>query len=160
MAKCSFDIVSKLDLQEVDNAVNMAVKELQQRFDFKGAKWSIEFQRKEEKILIAADSDFRLEQLVEVLKKNRVVRCLDGIVCNNGKMTYECVWVRMDNGKRACVFGLQIYNWANLGDHVHFPKRGCVGWYQPASGRPTLGTIGTELEFEIANVESLDAFGA
>ena len=53
-----------------------------------------------------------------------------------------------------------LYNWANLADNLHFPKRGCVGWYQPAAGRPKLGTIGTELEFAITNVELLDAFGA
>ncbi len=97
---------------------------------------------------------------VAVLKKNRVARCLDRIVCNRGKMIYECVWVRMDDGQWACVFCLQIYDWARLADYVHFPKRGCVGWYQPAAGRPELGTVGTELEFAIQNIEALDGFGA
>ena len=43
----SFDIVSKIDLQELDNAMNQARKEIQTRFDFKGSKTSIEFREKE-----------------------------------------------------------------------------------------------------------------
>ncbi len=101
-------------------------------------------------------------QFVEVIKKNRVAQCLDRIVCNNGKMQYECIWYRMDSGdnaKWACVFALQVYDWSKLADSTPFSKRGCVGLYQPVAGRPEQGTIGTELDFKISNVESLDAFG-
>ncbi|MGE4231737.1 MAG: YajQ family cyclic di-GMP-binding protein [Bacteriovoracia bacterium] len=62
----SFDIVSKLDIQEVDNAVNIAKKELQNRYDFKGSKASIEFDRKE--ITLIADDDYKLTQLKEILE--------------------------------------------------------------------------------------------
>lgn len=66
----SFDIVSKIDLQEVDNAVNQAKKELQTRFDFKGSKSSIEFLNEKEgaKIRIIADDDLKLKNLQDILK--------------------------------------------------------------------------------------------
>ena len=53
-AKESFDITTGCDLQEVDNAVNQANKELGQRYDFKGVEFKLEFQRGEEKLMIAA----------------------------------------------------------------------------------------------------------
>lgn len=96
---------------------------------------------------------------VEIIKKNRIARCLDRIVCNNSKCTYECVWVQMDNGPWACVFALEIYDWTRLADK-HFPTRGCVGWYQPMQGRPAGGTKWTALEFPLANLEPLNPFGA
>jgi len=67
MANFSFDIVSEVDLQEVDNAVNQAVKELNQRYDFKGSKSSIAFDRKEKKITLIADDDFKLRSLTDIL---------------------------------------------------------------------------------------------
>ena len=67
MANFSFDIVSEVDLQEVDNAVNQAVKELSQRYDFKGSKSSIAFDRKEKKITLLADDDFKLRSLTDIL---------------------------------------------------------------------------------------------
>jgi len=67
MANFSFDIVSEVDLQEVDNAVNQAVKELSQRYDFKGSKSSIAFDRKEKKITLVADDDFKLRSLTDIL---------------------------------------------------------------------------------------------
>jgi uncharacterized protein YajQ (UPF0234 family) len=62
----SFDIVSKLDLQEVDNAVNIAKKELQNRFDFKGSKATIELSKTE--ITLFADDEFKLKQLKDILE--------------------------------------------------------------------------------------------
>lgn len=62
----SFDIVSKLDLQEIDNAVNIAKKELLNRFDFKGSKASIELTKEE--IVLVADDDFKLKQLKDILE--------------------------------------------------------------------------------------------
>ncbi len=97
-------------------------------------------------------------QFVEVIKKNRLTRSLDRIVCNNGKLAYDCVWNRVDDGRWICIFALQIYDWSKLADNYHFPERGCVGFYQPESGRPEIGTIGTELEFTIKNLEPLNAF--
>lgn len=63
----SFDIVSEADLQEVDNAVNQARKELAQRFDFKGSKSSIEYDRNAKKITLVGDDDFKLRSVREML---------------------------------------------------------------------------------------------
>ena len=77
----SFDIVSKLEVQEMDNAVNIAKKELTTRFDFKGSKSTIEFNGKDE-ITLVADEEYKLGQLKDILE-NKVLRrglsllCLD-----------------------------------------------------------------------------------
>ena len=67
MANFSFDIVSEVDLQEMDNAVNQANKELSQRYDFKDSKASIAYDRKEKKITLIADDDFKLRALTDIL---------------------------------------------------------------------------------------------
>jgi len=67
MAKFSFDVVSEVDLQEMDNAVNQAKKELTQRYDFKNSKASIDFNRKEKKITLIADDDYKLRALTDIL---------------------------------------------------------------------------------------------
>jgi len=67
MANFSFDLVSEVDLQEVDNAVNQANKELSQRYDFKNSKASIAYDRKEKKITLIADDDFKLRALTDIL---------------------------------------------------------------------------------------------
>lgn len=67
MANFSFDIVSEVDLQEVDNGVNQASKELSQRYDFKNSKASIAFDRKEKKITLVADDNFKLRALTDIL---------------------------------------------------------------------------------------------
>jgi len=67
MANFSFDIVSEVDLQEMDNAVNQANKELAQRYDFKDSKASIAYDRKEKKITLVADDDFKLRALTDML---------------------------------------------------------------------------------------------
>ncbi len=68
----SFDIVSKVNMQEVDNAVNQAKKEIETRYDFKGSKCSITLNKNE--IEIIADNDFKLNQVLEVLKAKMVKR--------------------------------------------------------------------------------------
>jgi cyclic-di-GMP-binding protein len=70
----SFDITTGVDLQEVDNAVNQAQKEIAQRYDFKGSKASIEFKRAENKLLLIADDDFKMKALHEVLHAKLVKR--------------------------------------------------------------------------------------
>jgi len=67
MANFSFEIVSEVDLQEVDNAVNQAVKELSQRYDFKDSKASLSFDRKEKNLTLVADDDFKLRALTDIL---------------------------------------------------------------------------------------------
>jgi len=69
----SFDITSNVDLQEVDNALNQARKEVAQRYDFKGAKASIEFDAKESKLTLAAEDEFKLNALWEIVQ-TRLVR--------------------------------------------------------------------------------------
>jgi hypothetical protein len=62
----SFDIVSRLDLAEVDNAIASIVREIGTRFDFKGSKCTVE--RKEGEITLVADDDLKLKQVHELLK--------------------------------------------------------------------------------------------
>lgn len=69
----SFDITSGVDLQEVDNAVNQARKEVAQRYDFKGSKASIDFNRAESTITLTADDEFKMTALWEILQ-SRLVR--------------------------------------------------------------------------------------
>ena len=63
----SFDVSTGADLQEVDNAVNQAVKEIAQRYDFKGTHVTIEFDRTATVIRISADDEFRMKQVLEVV---------------------------------------------------------------------------------------------
>ena len=73
MPQCSFDITSNVDLQEVDNALNQARKEVAQRYDFKGAKASIDFDAKESKLVLAAEDEFKVNALWEI-GSTRLVR--------------------------------------------------------------------------------------
>lgn len=70
----SFDVTTGVDLQEVDNAVNQAKKEIAQRYDFKGSKASIEFARADGKLALIADDDFKMRALYEVLLGKLVKR--------------------------------------------------------------------------------------
>ncbi len=70
----SFDITSGCDLQEVDNAVNQARKEVGQRYDFKGQKVAIDFQRAENKLVLHAPDDFKMKALWEVLQEKMIRR--------------------------------------------------------------------------------------
>lgn len=77
MAKqCSFDIVSQVDLQEVDNAVNQAKKEMMNRYDFKGSKSSVEFSKAEKKIKIIADDEMKLRSLHDILRGRFAARSI------------------------------------------------------------------------------------
>ena len=71
--QASFDITSNVDLQEVDNALNQARKEVAQRYDFKGAKAAIDFDAKESKLILTADDEFKLNALWEIVQ-TRLVR--------------------------------------------------------------------------------------
>ena len=69
----SFDITSTVDLQEVDNAVNQARKEIAQRYDFKGSRAAIELNQKENTLVLTADDEFKMNALWEILQ-GRMVR--------------------------------------------------------------------------------------
>ncbi len=68
----SFDIVSKVNMQEVDNAVNQTIKEIAQRYDFKGSK--SEISQEKESVKILADDDFRLKAIVDILQSKFIKR--------------------------------------------------------------------------------------
>jgi len=72
MADSSFDIVSKVDKQEAQNALNQAEKEIEQRYDFKGVGASIEFSG--EKILMKASSEERVKAVLDVFQSKLVKR--------------------------------------------------------------------------------------
>src|SRR5216117_2974360 len=72
--QCSFDVTSNVDLQEVDNALNQAQKEIAQRYDFKGSKASIEFRRAETLIVLVADSEFQMRALFDVIQSKLIKR--------------------------------------------------------------------------------------
>ena len=72
-AASSFDVTSSVDLQEVDNAINQARKEIAQRYDFKGSKASIEFDKVANTLTLTADDNMKMDALWDVLQ-TRLVR--------------------------------------------------------------------------------------
>ncbi len=70
----SFDVTTGVDLQEVDNAVNQAQKEIAQRYDFKGSKATIDFKRAEALLELHADSEFQMKSLFDVLQGRLIKR--------------------------------------------------------------------------------------
>jgi uncharacterized protein YajQ (UPF0234 family) len=70
----SFDVTTGVDLQEVDNAVNQAQKEIAQRYDFKGSKAAIDFDRAGGKLKLVADDDFKMRALYDVLQTKLIKR--------------------------------------------------------------------------------------
>lgn len=70
----SFDISTGVDLQEVDNAVNQALKEIAQRYDFKGTHCTIEFDRAKATIALHADDDFRMDPLLDIVRGRLIKR--------------------------------------------------------------------------------------
>lgn len=70
----SFDIVSEVNMQEVDNAINQARKEIAQRYDFKGSKSSVDLNQKEKNLTIISDDDFKLKSVVDILQNKLIKR--------------------------------------------------------------------------------------
>jgi uncharacterized protein YajQ (UPF0234 family) len=70
----TFDVTTGVDLQEVDNAVNQAQKEIAQRYDFKGTKVSLEFTRATNTLVLVADDDFRMRALFDLLQQKLIKR--------------------------------------------------------------------------------------
>jgi len=73
-SQSSFDVTTGVDLQEVDNAVNQAQKEIAQRYDFKGSIAKIEFSRAEGTLNLTAESEFRMEALFDILQSKLIKR--------------------------------------------------------------------------------------
>lgn len=72
-AQSSFDVTSTIDMQEVDNALNQARKEVAQRYDFKGAKASLDLNKPDNTLTLVADDNFKMEALWEIVQ-TRLVR--------------------------------------------------------------------------------------
>lgn len=70
----SFDIVSEVNMQEVDNAINQARKEIAQRYDFKGSRSAIELNQKEKTLTVVSDDDFKLKSVVDILQNKLIKR--------------------------------------------------------------------------------------
>jgi hypothetical protein len=74
MPENTFDIVSKIDLAEVGNAIHQATKEVDQRFDLKTTKSTIELNEKDHKILLASQDEYKLKAVIEILEQKLVKR--------------------------------------------------------------------------------------
>jgi cyclic-di-GMP-binding protein len=70
----SFDVVSKIELPEVSNAIQQSMKEIQQRYDLKDSKSSIELNEKDHKIILASQDEYKLKAVTEVLEGKLVKR--------------------------------------------------------------------------------------
>ncbi len=86
MAEHSFDIVSKVDLQEVSNAIQQALKEIVQRFDFRGSKSDIELEGGENRIVIISDDEYKLKSVVDILESKLIKRKVPIKALNYGKV--------------------------------------------------------------------------
>lgn len=75
MPDFSFDIVSRVDMQEVKNAVDQAQRELDNRYDFKGSKCEIQLDKVD--LTLVADDEFRLQQLKDILESKFIRRGID-----------------------------------------------------------------------------------
>ncbi|MFN3729805.1 MAG: YajQ family cyclic di-GMP-binding protein [Fimbriimonadaceae bacterium] len=80
----SFDIVSRVDLQEVKNAVDQAQRELANRYDFKGSKSEIRYEKDD--FTLVADDEFKMEQLKDIVFSKLVKRGIDARQIDYGKM--------------------------------------------------------------------------
>lgn len=74
MADSSFDVVSKVDLQEVKNAVEQALKEITQRFDFRGSKSDITLENNNQDLIVVSDDDYKLKAVLDILQSKLVKR--------------------------------------------------------------------------------------
>lgn len=82
----SFDVVSKVDLQEVLNAVQQATKEISQRFDFKGSKSSIELNKDKHEITLVSDDEQKLKTVIDILQTKLVKRGVSLKALSYGKI--------------------------------------------------------------------------
>ena len=78
----SFDIVSSLDMQEVDNAVNMVKKDILGRYDFKGSTSNINLNKSDKKITVESDSEYQMTTIIDMLQNRSIgrkvsIKCFD-----------------------------------------------------------------------------------
>lgn len=82
----SFDVVSTVEMQEVKNAIDQTMKEIGQRFDFKGSKSELTFKEKEKTIEVLADDEYKLKAVLNILKGKCVKRNVSLKALNYGKV--------------------------------------------------------------------------
>jgi uncharacterized protein YajQ (UPF0234 family) len=80
----SFDICSKIDMQELNNAINQAEKEIETRFDFKGSKSSIKLEKEE--LVLISDDEFKLQNVVDILQSKMAKRGISLKNLEHGKV--------------------------------------------------------------------------
>ena len=85
----SFDLVSKVDLQTLDNAVNTVEKEIKNRYDFKGSHVVISLDKKEFKLSIETESDMKMGQVIDVLISKSLKQGLAGEIYDLSKDPYQ-----------------------------------------------------------------------
>ncbi len=85
-AESSFDIVCKIDMQEMDNAVNQAGRELSQRFDFKGSKSAMSLDKDKGTLTLASEDDFKLRALNDILQSKVIKRGISLKALSYGKV--------------------------------------------------------------------------
>ena len=82
----SFDVVSKVDFQEVKNAVDQTVKEVRQRFDFKGSKTDLTLNEKEHQLVVVSDDEYKLKAVLDILKAKMAKRGVSLKALSYGKV--------------------------------------------------------------------------
>ena len=82
----SFDVTSTVEMQEVKNAVDQTMKEIGQRFDFKGSQSRVTFKEKEHVLEVVADDDYKLRAVIDILKGKCVKRSVSLKALNYGKV--------------------------------------------------------------------------
>src|SRR5215204_1330663 len=85
----SFDIVSKVDAQALDNAVNVTSKEITNRFDFKGSHVVIDLNKKDFKLNLEADSEMKLQQIIDVMISRSMKQGLAAEIYDLTKEPYQ-----------------------------------------------------------------------
>ena len=97
--------------------------------------------------------------IVQHLKKAHMAGTVDTVRVRNETCRYECTWGLSDDGEAwVCLFGLQLYDWSQIGDKSVAEERGCVGIYAPARGKPGAASEITKLELAVPNLRPLHPF--
>lgn len=82
----SFDVVSRVDMQEMKNAVDQTMKEIRQRFDFKNSKTDLTLKEKERELVVLSDDEYKLKAVLEILKAKCVKRHVSLKALGYGKL--------------------------------------------------------------------------
>lgn len=84
----SFDIVSKTDVQTLDNAINVARREILNRYDFHGSKSTIDLDKKAFTISILTENDMRLDSIIDIIRARMIKQHLNPLCLDEGKEKY------------------------------------------------------------------------